>query len=287
MPPLFYYPNSIIGGRKLSDLNAVVAQALQLFSDLQDLKKVYSQKVVQPQPSFSVEEWKEHRENGLFLFKYHQPVVNNGLCLRLIGDICNCIKRNRPEIKEQVDGVSKFLDGVTDGFFVDFLQGEHKVSPLPSSFSPEENDLLNFVVRQAVYPFLEKYVSLLHEEVGDDRWQRSYCPVCGEKANISYLHREDGKRYLICPFCGQEWLYRYLVCSWCGNEDHKSIRYFEVAELPGYEVYLCDQCHSYLKTFNARKATSHDDWVLEDVKTLALDLLAKKEGYEGPGNRLM
>ncbi len=285
--PSFFYHNSIIGGRKLSDIDSVVAEALQLFTDLQDLKKVYSQKVMRLEHSFSEEDWKEHRKNGLFLFKYDRPVFNKDLFLQLIRDVCNCIKRNRPEIKEQIKSISKFFDGVTDDFFEDFLLDGHKVSPSPLSFSPEEQNLLNFVVRQALYPFLEKYVSLLPQEVGDDGWQRNYCPVCGEKANLSYLRQEDGKRYLICPFCGQEWLYRYLACSWCGNEDHKSIRYFEVAELPGYEVYLCEQCHGYLKTFNAKKAVSHEDWVLEDVKTIALDLLAQQEGYTGPGKRIM
>ena len=36
-----------------------------------------------------------------------------------------------------------------------------------------------------------------------------------------------------------------------------------------------------LKTFNTKKGIGHDDWVLEDVKTINLDLIAQKKGYTG------
>ena len=39
--------------------------------------------------------------------------------------------------------------------------------------------------------------------------------------------------------------------------------------------------HRYLKTFNTKKGIGHDDWVLEDVKTSNLDLIAQKKGYTG------
>jgi FdhE protein len=271
----------------LFDLDDVVSKAMQLFTELQELKKEYVPQIVQTQPSFSEDQWKDHREKGILLFKFQKPVIDEGLCLRLASDICDCIMRNRSEIKDQVESVRMMMDRVSDGFFLDFLQNDHKVSSTELSFSPQEEKLINFIVWQALSPFLEKYVSLLPQEVGDDQWQHGHCPVCGVMPNFSYLRQEDGKRYLICPFCGQEWLYRYLACPWCGNDDHKGLSYLEVVELPGYEVYTCDQCHSYLKTYNARKAASHDDWALEDVKTLALDLIAQKRGYNCPGKQMM
>jgi FdhE protein len=270
----------------LSDLNDVVAQAMQLYTELQEIKKAYVPQVKQAQPSFSKDEWKEHREKGILLFKYQKPVLDEVLCLRLADEICDCIKRNRPELKDLLESIGQIMDRVADGFFSGFMQNNNRVSATDFSSSQEEK-LLNFVVGQALHPSLETYVSLLPQEVGDDQWQHGHCPVCGVMPNFSYLRQEDGKRYLICPFCGQEWYYRNLVCPWCGNDDHKSISYLEVVEMPGYEVYVCDNCHSYLKTYNAKKAASHDDWVLEDVKTLALDLIAQKRGYACPGKQMM
>ncbi len=271
----------------MSEVDVVMKQAFQLFADLLELKKVYSLKVVQPVPSFSEDERKQHTENGAVLLKYNLPALDADLCSKLVDNIYGLITKNQPAKKEQVDKIKSFIDGVTVQFYEEFLSAGHLEGFSAEGFSQDEQVLFNFIVRQALRPFLEKYVSLLPPEVGDERWQRSYCPVCGEKANLSYLRQEDGKRMLICPFCGKEWLYRFLVCSWCENEDHKNIKYFEVAEVPGYEVFLCEQCHGYLKTFNAKKAATHDEWVLEDVKTVVLDLLARREGYGGQEEKLI
>lgn len=275
----------------LSELNDVIAQAMRLYTELQELKKAYYPQIKQPQPSFTKKEWKEHKEKGILLFKFQKPVLDEVLCLRLADGICDCIKQHKPELKDQVESVAQILDRVADGFFADFIQNNNRVSATDFSFSsPQEEKLLNFVVGQSLHPSLEKYVSLLPPEVGGDQWQHGHCPVCGVMPNFSYLSR-DGKRYLICPFCGQEWYYRNFVCPWCGNDDHQSISFIEVVEMPGYEIYVCDNCRSYIKTYNMERAKKfanrHDDWVLEDVKTLALDLVAQKRGYTCPGKQMM
>jgi len=261
--------------------NTVVKEALQLFTRLQELKKAYYKKINQSPPSFTAEQWEQHNEQGIFLLQFCQPVLDDDICKELVGEICNLLAANKPAKKEQIEKIRDYLCKMSSDFFTEIINQEHQVIDPPSSFSEEDCALLNIVVRQTLRPFLEKYIDSLPREVGGEKWQRNYCPVCGEKANFSYLRQEDGKRVLICPFCGQEWLYRYLACSWCGNDDHKAISYFEAVEMPGYEVYLCDRCHRYLKTFNTKKGIGHDDWVLEDVKTINLDLIAQKKGYTG------
>jgi len=261
--------------------NSVVKEALQLFTSLQELKKAYYNKIDNQHPSFTAEQWQLHDEQGIFLFKFCLPVLDDDICKELVSEICNLLAANKPAKKEQVEKVRECLCNKSSDFFTEIINHEHQVINPPSSFSKDESALMNIIVRQTLRPFLEKYIESLPREVGGEKWQRNYCPVCGEKASFSYLRQEDGKRVLICPFCGQEWLYRYLACSWCGNDDHKAISYFEAVEMPGYEVYLCDRCHRYLKTFNTKKGIGHDDWVLEDVKTINLDLIAQQKGYYG------
>lgn len=257
----------------------VVEKSLHLFSVLNTLQQEYLSKIEQHVPAFSEDEWERHLENGEVLLKFIRPCIDVGLYADLAVEICHLIARHRGEKKEEAERVSAFFGRESARLCEDLLQEEDVLSRLAAEFSPAEQGLAHFVARQALRPFLKKLVSQLPPEVGDLRWQRGYCPVCGEQANLSYLRREDGKRILICPLCGQEWLYRYLACTWCGNEDHKSISYFETREVPGYEVYVCEQCRGYLKTFNEKKGNGHEDWLLEDVKTLPLDLIACREGY--------
>lgn len=266
--------------------HAVVKEALQLFADLQELKNKYINKVGEQKPSFKVEQWQQHNEQGIFLLEFCTPVLDGALCRELVREICTLLAANQPAKREQIKEISDYLIEMNNEFYAEIIKKDHKVDSLPSTFSSEDCSLIDFIVRHALRPFLEKYVASLPREVGGEKWQRNYCPVCGEKAYFSYLRQEDGKRVLICPFCGQEWLYRYLACSWCGNNDHKTISYFEAVEIPGYEVYLCDKCHSYLKTFNAKKGVGHKDWILEDVKTISLDLIAQKEGYKGANSQI-
>lgn len=57
--------------------------------------------------------------------------------------------------------------------------------------------------------------------------------------------------------------------------------------MKGYEVYVCEKCRGYMKTFNEKKEKKHDDWLLEDIKTLPLDMLALQEGWSYPGNKTL
>jgi len=264
----------------LLDQDDVFEKAFNLFSLLRDLQQDYLSRIKQPVPFLSKEIWKRHLDDGEILLKFVRPDIDAGLYVELAGEICALIARNKPEKKEEAERVAGYFRREAARLSEDLLQKEKNISCLTAEFNQvSEQEFAKFVVQQALRPFLQSFVSQLPSNVGDLRWQRDYCPVCGEKANLSYLRREDGKRVLICPLCGKEWLYRYLICTWCGNNDNKSIKYFETREVPGYEVYVCEQCGGYLKTFNEKKKDSHEDWMLEDVKTIPLDLLACREGY--------
>ncbi len=47
------------------------------------------------------------------------------------------------------------------------------------------------------------------------------CPLCGARPLLGVLRPEGdgGKRFLLCPFCSQEWEFRRILCSTCGEKN--------------------------------------------------------------------
>lgn len=266
-------------------LDRILEEAFKLFSELVALQKNYISKIVQPRFSLSESELTQHLKEGKILLNFHLPLIDPIICSELRQEICRLIAKHRPERKFQIQKIDSYLKE-HPYVFENFLEKDWNLL-LAEELLLEEKELLNFVIYQTVRPFLQKYALQNSSFIKGDQWLRDYCLVCGEKPTFSYLRAGDGKRVLVCPLCGSEWIYRYLVCTWCGNEEHRSFRYFEVAEITGYEVYVCEKCRGYLKTYNEKKGTGHDDWPLEDVKTIILDMLAFREGFTRPGAKLL
>ncbi|NPV28680.1 MAG: formate dehydrogenase accessory protein FdhE [Firmicutes bacterium] len=268
----------------MTELNNIIEGAFNLFAELLALQESYLPKISHFQPSLSQEEVERRLGQGENLLSFYLPLVDLCLCSELQQEICRLVSKHRPEKNFELEKIGAYL-AAHPRVYEDFLKQNRSFSP-PADLR-EETELLDFIVYQTMRPFLQKFALQARSLIQDEQWMRDYCPVCGEKPLLSYLRREDGKRVLVCPLCATEWCYRYLVCTWCGNEEHRSFRYFEVAEITGYEVYVCEKCRGYLKTYNEKKGTGHDDWVLEDVRTLLLDMIAFREGFTRPGGKIL
>jgi FdhE protein len=138
--------------------------------------------------------------------------------------------------------------------------------------------LLTTLLNQTLKPFLIGYSQLLKDKFEQERWRRSYCPVCGGKPEFAYLEKNIGARYLLCSRCTTEWLYQRMECPYCRNNDHEKLSYL-VSDNGLYRLYLCDTCHSYLKCIDARKGDKNQIMPLEALTTLALDRQAQEKGY--------
>ena len=77
--------------------------------------------------------------------------------------------------------------------------------------------LLAEIARQTLRPYLIKYSQVLEERHRKESWRRNYCPLCGSEADFSYLEREVGGRFLVCPACCTEWLGQRMECPFCGS----------------------------------------------------------------------
>jgi len=125
----------------------------------------------------------------------------------------------------------------------------------------------------------ERYAEELRQLVTNEK---STCPVCGNYPDFAILDdNEHGRRYLHCLCCNWQWPFKRMGCGYCGNEEYSQLGYIMLEEFTGYKIYHCEQCKSYLKTFDQRAATARLDRnpMLEHVKLLFLDLLAIEKGY--------
>ena len=143
---------------------------------------------------------------------------------------------------------------------------------------------LNFLGLYLGNPVFELYAQRVKEKIDSENWLKEFCPVCGSLPAIAYLRKEDGKRIFWCQFCATRWSFLRLKCPFCSNEDQETLRYFFTEKDDHHKVYVCDKCKKYIKTIDQRKMGKPDDLDLgwENLNTLALDLLAQKEGFLNP-----
>lgn len=138
-----------------------------------------------------------------------------------------------------------------------------------------------FLVTQAFSPFLQSYAQKLREFVDLSSWLKGVCPICGKEPMIARLEEETGRRWLFCPLCHTEWLFKRLACPFCENDDHESLRYFFVENDQAHRIDVCDKCKRYIKTIDIRKTDNAMNLLVENLSTLALDIVADREGFRG------
>jgi len=143
-----------------------------------------------------------------------------------------------------------------------------------------EKNSLAFLTYNSIKPSL----SLCAEQLSgyldkDNKWEKGYCPICGNPPAVSSLEGE-GERFLFCGFCWHKWHVPRLFCPFCDNRDGKTLRYFYSEEEKEYRADVCDKCKKYVKTVDTRKIERMFHPPLEHISTLHLDMQAKDMGLE-------
>jgi FdhE protein len=155
-----------------------------------------------------------------------------------------------------------------------------------SPLSPWANNLgidevlLSAVIDCAMKPFLAAQAKNLLKSFPQDMWRRGYCPVCGGKPDFAYLDKEKGARWLLCSHCDAEWLFQRLECPYCRTNNQKDLAYYP-DEKGLYRLYVCQQCHTYLKAIDLRNAESEILLPLERVLTADMDRQGQEKGFKG------
>jgi Uncharacterized protein involved in formate dehydrogenase formation len=107
---------------------------------------------------------------------------------------------------------------------------------------------------------------------------RGKCPVCGSPPVLSWIEA-DGRRSLLCRFCGHRWAVRRCGCPFCEADDPRRLFFRQSEEEPEYRLHFCEGCRSYWKEVDGRLLSRPAYPPLEHIASLHLDLLATRLGY--------
>lgn len=253
-----------------------------------DLETWQNAKQILLQKAFS---WEKYELQPLLSQHHHLPLLKiKGLSLDFAAykevylDFLNHLLMTRPEIEDTIvklKAVSDAIDyetavnNVIDEDFDYFLEQGEKLQ-VPA-------ELLLFTLDHALRPFVRVYALPYQEELGEDSneyWDyATVCPICGSKAHISRLRAADGRRFMFCDRCFSEWEVKYLMCVHCGNDTPGTLKYISVETDEAYQIYTCEKCQGYLKTYDERQGGGVTDLFIANVETIYLDLLAQEKGY--------
>jgi len=148
---------------------------------------------------------------------------------------------------------------------------------------PESPRALSFLAASALWPSLNAAALALAERLPENLpHERGHCPLCGSLPYISFLREKEGLRFGVCSFCGFEHRIRRICCPYCDEGDTAKLKLFRVAEYPGVAVGVCETCSMYIKTLDFRERDKGVLPALDDMATVALDVLAQGQGYKRP-----
>jgi len=182
-------------------------------------------------------------------------------------------------VRQDLDAGKLELDQV----FAAYLRQDQDFFAPFTERSPEAPLTLPFLAQAALAPSLELVSEkLLAGHHGERAWEHGHCPVCGRPPLIAELSGQEGVRMLTCSFCHARYRAPRLMCAFCGEREQAKLPFFTVEEEPGYRVDVCATCKRYIKTIDFRNLDKVAVPLLDDLDSLALDMVAAREGYGRP-----
>jgi FdhE protein len=200
----------------------------------------------------------------------------------LFKGLCEVLKRNN-KVSGDVDKIEQLISGKElklEELFKKTAAGNGEYIASQSDRLDLKAGILSFLTENSLRPIFEAYARELGGHVDQERWWRAYCPICGSEPVMAELVGREKKRFLICSCCGYEWRFKRIQCPFCENEERGQFKYFfGDNEQKTYRVETCQKCKKYIKTIDTETLGEEVVPVVEDIGTLYLDVLAKKEGY--------
>jgi len=195
--------------------------------------------------------------------------------------LCKKIAKTFIERKADPEGFKKFME-LMESNRVDLLKFIEAILRENDVYIREyaeklsiQPPLLLYAISILVQPYLEEIARKIDTPFSEKWWQTS-CPVCGRTPIIARVMKR--KRYLVCTFCGAEYLSDYFVCAHCGNTDPYTLKYMFVKGKPEFQIDFCVKCKHYIKVVLEEKLKEPVPRGLEDLLTINLDLTAKGAG---------
>lgn len=222
----------------------------------------------------------EHRKP---LLSQINPHIDGDLLKDLLDSFLDFLDTARPSVKDPIGQLrSNFHQLNFDHLVKSFLAPKESELIAVAKQLAIPEDFWIFVLDHSLRPVLRLIAESYREDLAaaDFHWDfPTICPICGAKSHFSRLRQEDGQRIMFCDRCFSEWKTRYLFCVHCGCDRPKDITYLSIEGHDAYRVYVCQQCHGYLKTYDERTSGQPVDMYIANISTIYLDMLAQEQGY--------
>ena len=164
-----------------------------------------------------------------------------------------------------------------------YLDEDQEFFAIWAEKTPTTPKLLFFLAQSALTPFIKSMARrIVAARPLNGVWEHGHCPVCGSLPYLSSLETREGLRMMHCSFCQSAYRVARIGCVYCGERNPQKLHYFDVEDLPGFRVDLCDQCRMYVKTADFRQLDRISVPVLDDLESLAMDVLAQARGHVRP-----
>ncbi|WP_458413667.1 formate dehydrogenase accessory protein FdhE [Schinkia sp. CFF1] len=139
-----------------------------------------------------------------------------------------------------------------------------------------------FLAEHAIRPYLRQ-LAAVYQDIFTNTTDAGTCPCCGEPVRLARLEGKVGKKVLYCPRCNASWQEKRTKCSHCGKDHDEKMVYFHLENDPSQQLYICNNCHGYVKVIDAKERIQKEEPALLDLQTIHLDIMAQdyhtEKGY--------
>jgi len=256
---------------------------LKFYQRLLRIQSRAAERIGIPKPTLKSKASNERIESGWPLISFDELDLD----WPLLQDVFNEVTVAFADYPELFGEVPRSLRKPQSKLLKEMVKAWFEGTKLPSTIAGDNVDerLLEAIIQATLRPWLNSQAKALLGLVNQERWRRRYCPICGGSPDFAFLEKEHGARWLLCSRCDTEWLFQRLECPYCGTTDQHALAYF-VDDGGLYRLYVCEQCHTYIKAIDLRHTESEVLLRLERVMTLDLDRQGQEKGYQPDYSRV-
>jgi formate dehydrogenase maturation protein FdhE len=145
---------------------------------------------------------------------------------------------------------------------------------------------LDAAAQLAAMPMLIACTRALSPQPRHD-WSQRFCHVCGALPALVEVVGLERARHLRCARCGAGWKANVLLCPFCDERDHARLGSLMPDGPQGQICWVetCQTCSSYIKARAALRGAALEHVLIEDARTLELDIAAAERGFQKPDHR--
>ncbi len=146
---------------------------------------------------------------------------------------------------------------------------------------PDAPALVRFLAVSGLTPSFARLRAELAPRLQTDAvWPHGHCPLCGSPPLAGRLAGKEGARLHTCSLCRLEYRAPRIGCPFCLEQSGDKLAVFAADNQPGYVAHVCRSCNGYIKLADFREYSDRLSLpVLDDLESLPLDLLARREGF--------